>query len=169
MSNPRLSIALENGRFVKVTMWQNEPRLDLREWDIGQQSIKATKKGISLKLHQVKSLSDAMNLIQESLEKNEELKWHLEYNVYVSVRENNSCIDIRQYWKPPQQDESVPTRKGLCLRPQEHDNFAKHWESIKNAIPELETFVPCYQQDDHLNQLGMLRCPACNPDDYINW
>lgn len=49
MSNDRLSVALENGRFAKVTMWQNEPRLDLRQWEIGQTNNKPTKKGISLK------------------------------------------------------------------------------------------------------------------------
>jgi hypothetical protein len=51
-----------------------------------------------------------MNLIQETLEKNEEINWHIGYNVYVSVRENNPCVEIRQYRKP-QQDESVPTKK----------------------------------------------------------
>uniref|UniRef100_K1Q3H7 Transcriptional coactivator p15 (PC4) C-terminal domain-containing protein n=1 Tax=Magallana gigas TaxID=29159 RepID=K1Q3H7_MAGGI len=69
MSNERLSVALENGRFAKVTMWQNEPRLDLRQWEIGQTNNKLTKKGISLKLHQVKTLNNGMESIQESLKK----------------------------------------------------------------------------------------------------
>jgi hypothetical protein len=165
MSAPRLSIALENGRYARVCMWQNEPRLDLREWD----QDKPTKKGISLKIHQVKSLADIMETIRENLDKNLEMKWHLGCNVYVTVRENNPCVDIRQYWKPPQQEESVPTKKGLCLRPEEYKNVEKHWEEIKYAMPELETFVPCYHQDDHLNQIGMWRCSACNPDGWGEW
>lgn len=39
-----------------------------------------------------------------------------------------------------------------------------HWDEIMKAMPELETFVPCYDQDDHLNQMGMLKCSSCNPD-----
>lgn len=109
-------------------MWQNEPRLDLRQWEIGQTNNKPTKKGISLKLHQIKTLNNGMESIQESLKKNEDLKWHLGMNVYASVQKDNPCVDICQYWKRPQLDESVPTKKGLCFRPQEFDIFLKHWE-----------------------------------------
>lgn len=158
MSNERLSVALGNGRFAKVTMWQNEPRLDLRQWEIGQTNNKPTKKGISLKLHQVKTLNNGMESIQESLKKNEDLKWHLGMNVYASVKK-----------KRPQLDESVPTKKGLCFRPQEFDIFLKHWEEIIKAMPELEKCVACYDQADHFNQLGMLSCQACNPDGWENW
>lgn len=140
MSNERLSVALENGRFAKVTMWQNEPRLDLRQWEIGQTNNKPTKKGISLKLLQVKTLKNGMESIQESLKKNEDLKWHLGMNVYASVQKDNPRVDIRQYWKRPLLDESVPTKKGLCFRPQEFDIFLKHWEEIIKAMPELEKF-----------------------------
>lgn len=54
MSNDRLCIALENARYAKVTVWRNEPRLDLRQWEIGEKATIPTKRGISLKLHQVK-------------------------------------------------------------------------------------------------------------------
>lgn len=173
MSNPRLSVALENGRYAKVQTWQKEPRLDLREWEIsevtGKHDMKPTKKGISLKLHQIKSLSDKMDFIDESLDKHEEGTWHLGHNVYVSLQENNPCVDIRHYWRPPNQNEIVPTKKGLCLRPTEYGNLKKFWKDIEQSLPELETFVFCIDQDDHLNQEGMLRCPACNPNDYLNW
>lgn len=85
MSQPRLSVALENGRYAKVQTWQNEPRLDVREWENGEKSV-PTKKGISLKLHQIKVLSDKIELIEEALKQNEEKKWHLGFNVFVSVR-----------------------------------------------------------------------------------
>ena len=38
-------------------------------------------------------------------------------NVYCTITEGSACMDIRQYWKP--QEEVVPTKKGLCLRPLE--------------------------------------------------
>jgi hypothetical protein len=28
--------------------------------------------------------------------------------------------------------------------------------------------IPCYMWDDHNNQLGMLNCKYCNPNDYYN-
>lgn len=55
-------------------------------------------------------------------------------------KKDNACVDIRQYWKRPLLDESVPTKKGLCFRPQEFDIFLKHWEEIIKAMPELEKF-----------------------------
>lgn len=73
-------------------MWQNEPRLDLRQWEIGQTNNKPTKKGISLKLHQVKTLNNGMESIQESLKKNEDLKWHLGMNVYASVKKTTLVL-----------------------------------------------------------------------------
>lgn len=122
MSNPRLSVALENGRYAKVQTWQKEPRLDLREWEIsevtGKHDMKPTKKGISLKLHQIKSLSDKMDFIDESLDKHEEGTWHLGHNVYVSLQENNPCVDIRQYWRPPNQLRSFRQRKDFVCDPQ---------------------------------------------------
>ena len=86
MTQQRVSVELENGRYAKVQTWQNEPRLDLREWENGE---KPTKKGISLKLHQIKSLSDKLQFIDEALKQNEETKMHLGFNVYVSVRKDN--------------------------------------------------------------------------------
>ena len=75
----------------------------------------ATKKGISLKLHNVKILSNLIEDITESLGNNVERKWHLGNNIYVSIREDNPCVDIRQYWRPPEKEDSVPTKKDLCF------------------------------------------------------
>lgn len=60
-----------------------------------------------------------------------------------------SMCQLRQYWKPPQLDESAPTKR----------------EKMK-PMPELETCVPCYDQDDHLKQMGMLKC---NPKGWDNF
>jgi len=36
-------------------------------------------------------------------------------------------------------------------------------KSIDDAYPALAIAVPCYTGDDHLNRLGALQCPECNP------
>lgn len=111
MSQSRLSVNLENGRYANVQTWKNEPRLDVREWEMRDQLV-PTKKGISLRLHQIKVLSDRMEFIEEALHQNEEKKFHLGYNVFVSLRKDNPCVDIRQYWKPPNHNASAKRPKG---------------------------------------------------------
>ncbi|KAK3107041.1 hypothetical protein FSP39_005753 [Pinctada imbricata] len=67
MSTPRLSVHLTNNRFVKVVEWKGDPRLDLREWHQEGKILKATKKGISLNLTQIKALID---ILEEGIEDN---------------------------------------------------------------------------------------------------
>ena len=83
------------------------------------------------------------------------------------ITEGSTCMDIRQYWKP--QEEVIPTKKGLYLRPLEYIAVKELLTEIGRALPELDGVVPCYVQSDHMNQLGALRCSECNPNDYQNW
>ena len=155
--------ALGNNRYVKVCEWNGEKRVDMREWD----NDKPTKKGISLTLQRWKQLADHIELVDEALKDGRVYQIHLGGNVYCSVRENNPCVDIRQYWKP--NDEVVPCKKGLCLRPGEYQRLKDVIPEIGTAIPELDSVVPCMFQSNHTNQLGFLRCRECNPNDYTNW
>ncbi len=95
----------------------------------------------------------------------EAYKEHLGGNVYSTVE--GVCVDIRRYWKP--EDKVVPTRKGICLRPREYVKLKDSIPQIGEALPELDAIVPCYLQSDHQNQLGMLTCSECNPNDFQNW
>ena len=71
--------------------------------------------------------------------------------------------------KPPNTDDKGPTKKGLRMRPWEYEILKSLLSEIENLIPELENIVPCYLMDDHQNQLGMIKCRYCNPDEYMNW
>ena len=92
---------------------------------------------------------------------------HLGENVYCTVTEGSSCMNIRQFWKP--KDELVPTKKGLCLRPIEYSTLKEFVPKIGTTLSELDRVVPCYMQSDHMNQLGALQCSECNPNDFANW
>ena len=94
-------------------------------------------------------------------------KSHLGENVYCTITKGSACMDIRQYWK--QQEDVVPTKKGLCLRPLEYIAFKELLAEIGRALPELDRVIPCYVQSDHINQLGALRCSESNPNIYENW
>ena len=150
-----------NGRYLEVAEWKNEKRIDLREWD----GDKPTKKGISLTLMRWKNLVDALEFVDEALEKKSAYTAHLGGNVFINIEQGCVCVDIRQYWKP--QGDLVPTRKGLCLRPDEYKKLKEIIPQI--TLPEMDSVVPCYLQSDHMNQMGALQCSECNPNDFHNW
>ena len=163
MSTDRAKYDLGNGRYLQVCRWKGEQRVDLREWLNG----KPTKKGISLTLMRWKNFVDYVEYLDEALENKKMYSSHLGGNVYCAVAESSKCVDIRQYWKP--EEEVVPTKKGLCLRPSEYNRLKEVIPEIGQTLPGLDTVVPCYFQSDHLNQMGALKCPECNPNDYMNW
>ena len=154
---------LGNGRVVEVTEWKGERRVDLREWQDG----KPTKKGISLTLMRWKNWVDYIEYLDQALAAKQEYGSHLGGNVYCTVTKGSGCVNIRQYWKP--EEEVVPTKKGLCLRSIEYNKLKELIPEIGKILPDLNAVVPCYLQSDHANQLGALRCPECNPNDYMNW
>lgn len=163
MSHFRCRFCLGNDRYVEVKEWKGELRVDLREW----KDDKPTKKGISLTLMRWKNWVDQIEYVDEALHEKKSYVSHLGGNVYCHLADKSVCMDIRQYWKP--QEELVPTKKGICLRPQEYDRLKELLPEIGNALPELNVVVPCFLQSDHMNQLGALQCSECNPNDYNNW
>ena len=161
MANFRCKLALENDRYVQVSQWQGEWRVDIREW----KNNEPTKKGISLTLMSWKNLINQLEYLDKALENREYYQSHLGGNVYCKLY--SVCVDLRQYWKP--EEEVVPTKKGICLKPIEYKLLKKHAVEIGKVLPELDAIVPCYLQSDHMNQIGALQCPECNPNDFGNW
>ena len=82
MSSERFSVALDNGRYVKVSTWNGKPRLDCKERKVSEDKMIPTKNGISLKLHQIKIFISILDSIQKTREGNRENKWHLGYNAF---------------------------------------------------------------------------------------
>ena len=146
-----------------MNQWKGEMRVDIREWT----DDKPTKKGISLTLMRWKNFVDQLEYVDKTLEDRKSYGSHLGGNVYCNVGEYSVCFDIRQYWQP--EKEMVPTRKGICLRPEEYRQLKEHVRDIGQALPELDAVVPCYLQSDHMNQLGALQCLECNPNSFMRW
>ena len=143
----RCRFSLGNDRFIEVTEWKGELRVDLREW----KDDKPTKKGISLTLMRWKNWLDYLEYADQARTEKQNYKSHLGGNVYCTITEGSTCMDIRQYWKP--QEEVIPTKKGLYLRPLEYIAVKELLTEIGRALPELDGVVPCYVQSDHMNQL----------------
>lgn len=168
MENARCNIDLGNNRYVQATEWKDQIRIDVREWEMKDKLI-PTKKGISLSLQRWKLLVDSLEFLDRSLDEQKDYKSHLGGNVYASIQANNNCINIRQFWLPPNQTEIVPTKKGICLRSSEYAKLKAAASMIGDFVPELNAVVPCPYSSDHMNQLGFLRCPECNPDNFTEW
>jgi len=146
-----------------------------------------------------------MEHIDEALKNGDELKAHLGGNTYCTVSKDSECVDVRQYWIPPDKPDIVPTTKGLrpqenctvskdstCvdirqywippdkphivpttkaigLRPQENCRLKEFITDIENILPHLSTIILCLFEDDHINQMGMLKCSECNPNSFIEY
>lgn len=67
----RLFKPLQNGRYVKVSEWKKKPRVDFRQYELCNGQEIPTKKGISLKMIQLKNLLSVMDSVQETISKNE--------------------------------------------------------------------------------------------------
>ena len=152
-----------NEQYVEVTEWKGELRVDLRQWQDG----KPTKKGISVTLMRWKNWVECISYLDEALQNKKAYSCHLGGNVYCDLGDDSVCVDIRQHWMP--EEKVVPTKKGLCLRPLEYQRLKELVPLIGQALPELDAVVPCYMQSDHMNQVGALQCPECNPNDCMNW
>ena len=130
------------------------PAISRTEYDLKDELIRQT-------------ILDTQDDVDKILEDKKSYGSHLGGNVYCNVGENSVCVDIRQYWQPAK--EVVPTRKGICLRPEEYKQLKEHMQDIGRALPELDAVVPCYLQIDHMNQLGALQCSECNPNSFTTW
>ena len=114
MASFRCRLSLGSDRFVEVSQWRDELRIDLRKWRDG----KPTKKGISLTLMQWKNCINQLEYMDRALDNKTSYEYHIDGNLYCTIAENGVCVDIRQYWKPG--DQVVPATKGIYLRPSEY-------------------------------------------------
>ena len=97
------NIELGNHRYVKITEWKDEVRIDIREWEMEIGARIPTRKRISLPLQRWKLLVDNFDSLHKALQEKAGYASHIGGNVYASVKPNNVCMDIRQHWLPPNQ------------------------------------------------------------------
>ena len=98
----------------------------MREVKRTEKSKFTTKKGISLILELFKSLALATDMVDTAINKNEDLHYHIRGNIFLIVRSDNPCVDIRKYRTPENELNLVPTKKGICLRLAEYVNLKSH-------------------------------------------
>jgi len=161
-----LCVELGNDKKIRLAEWQGEKRVDIRQWTPHH----PTKKGISIPLHRYLILRDSINDINgaiECLQKGEDtfFKRHLGGNVYIHVKTPYTGVDIRQ-WYLPEDEKDIKPGKGIFLKINEWKELCNVNECIEDFCPELKQTVRCYDQNDHMNQLGWIMCKECNPNGY---
>lgn len=153
-------------RFLQVKNWKGELRVDIREWD----DTFPTKKGVSLIPIRWASLTCCQDNIDEALslvKKTGTVKYefHIGHNFYVTVSSPWQCVDIRERFLDGE-GKLRSTRRGINLRVPEWEKLKSCVAEIVQVVPELSAARPCYFEEDHMNQVGMLNCVECNPNGY---
>ena len=148
MYSNQCSLELGNQRYIEIcTLNNGEARVDLREQT--EKYKFPTTKGISLSLELFQSLTLATDMINTAMNKNKDLHYHFGGNIFITVRSDNPCVDIRKYWNPENEVNLVPIKKGICLRPAEYGTLKSHASNLEKEVPQLETIVPRFMCDDH--------------------
>ena len=91
---------------------------------------------------------------------------HIGDGYYVTVNEGVFCVDIRLFFLPygMKSGEEKPGRTGIALRLDEWSYLLEFVIPVVHQMfPSLSSAVACYEQEDHLGQLGMMACTSCNP------
>jgi len=85
---------------------------------------------------------------------------HIAGGHYVSVTSGFRCVDFRKWFRPRDQKDPKPTRKGNALNLDQWVRMRKIVEAINNDHPVLAAALPCYMQDGHL---ATFECRQCYP------
>jgi hypothetical protein len=158
---------LGRDRYVTANTFNDVQYVHVRVHTIKGDQLMPTSSGIALTLQQWNELVKCKVNVTESVhESAEEYTHHLGSGRFVTVTsypENQRLIHIRQYWKPVDSPEPIPTKKGITLSPSEWENICDVFTKLPDIVSELHDVKSCWAQDDHQNQLGALQCTECNP------
>lgn len=164
-----MDVHLGDDKRMKATSWDNEPRIDIRQW-----RGKPSKNGVSLPLMRYIVLRDIMEDITDKVKNIRDgdegvfHKYHLGGNVYASVTSPYVGVSIRKWFMAggdgdDKSKELLPGR-GIFLKHREWMTLCDADDLITEFIPRIKDTVRCGDRMDHMNQLGWINCVECNPN-----
>lgn len=163
----RCKIDIGNDVYVIANVFNDSELIHIRQFERYGSKTYPTTKGVALPLSRWLMLEGYANFIEESIDTNEmqreRQQRHLGGGVMLTVGESYIAMDIRQYWKPKDSDEPCPTKRGVQLSYEQAKKLLDVMKVIRDFVPDLDDTVPCYMNEDHQNQEGMLWCRECNP------
>jgi hypothetical protein len=169
-----IMIHLGNSRYLTKSVYRDQEKIHIREYNESTGNRIPTKKGVTFNLKRFASFMHKMDQINDQVEKlvigdDVDYKVHLGGGIFTTVKSGYKCVNIRKYFLPMNCSEPIPTRMGISLRLGE-------WDKLKEAVlelcfiePELINVVPCYNEITHMNLLFAIECRECNPFSSINY
>ena len=132
-------------------------------------------KAVKLSFRRWKQLTDYSDDVTEALENGNTFYLHLGGFFYIHATNDSLVWISKRVWAADEEDEIIgPSQEGakeeICLSKEEWLAFLKLMQNENKELGSvLDKIVPCYMQQDHQNQEGMLCCPECNPTTWKLW
>jgi len=113
-------------------------------------------------------VDDINKNVKSLLEGDQNVKFlqHIGGAYYVSVTSGYRCVDFRKWFQPydaKDLGDIKPTIHGVALRLNEWTSLCSLIDTINTSHSTLATALPCYFNDDHVNEQGWLNCAECHP------
>jgi menaquinone-dependent protoporphyrinogen IX oxidase len=168
-SETRCKIALDdkNDIFLTASVYNGNVNIHLRQFIEKNGQSMPTKKSVVFNLGRWVKFESLIEEIGEFLEtywkQSVEIQWHVGGGVFVSLTPKYSTVDIRHYWKPPDADKPLHTKKGVCLNRIMFNRLKASLSELHDNVPELSDVELCMFSESHRNQEGMLSCLECTP------
>ena len=119
-----------------------------------------------------------LKVLQEEIEQIDQaypspaINWrkHVGGGVYISAGSDADGVRIFE-WQLCENGKGIErTSNGFDLSREQMGRLISTLRYLETRIiPELEDTLTCIERDDHMNQLGALRCAECNPFDWFSW
>lgn len=103
-----------------------------------QDGVKPTKKGISLIPSMWVLLKWNVETLNKAIQEKTPIKIHLGGGVFIETLSQSFYIGIRQWWLPIDALEPKPTRKGICLSPDQWRILAENLWKVEMMVPSIE-------------------------------
>jgi hypothetical protein len=71
------------------------------------------------------------------------------------------CVNVRHFSMSRWTEDLIPTQDGVSFKIGEWNRLRESMPEI-NAHVDIDSVVPCYASDDHMNQEGYFQCPECS-------
>jgi Transcriptional Coactivator p15 (PC4) len=159
-------------RFLVHSIFQDSPKIHIREYESKSGREYPTKKGICMSVSRLATLYSALPDIEEAVKllragSHIQFKTHLGGGIYVSVNSDFKCVDIRRFFVPNEDSSETATRTGLAIRLGEFDNFLRRINELVAISADLVVDDKiCANNFDHANEIVAAACRECNPFGY---
>ncbi len=169
-ANEKYRAGIGNNRFLTASIFKNEILIHIREYRESDDVLYPTTKGIAFPLPRWASFVAHISTVDEAIEQlrsgaDTNMRAHIGGRCMISVKTGIDRIDVRKFWMFNAVDgqQERPTRSGIALNFFEWGRLKAHITDMHAHVPEAANAKPCYDGDDHANQLGFVNCLECNP------